>query len=70
MPVATKPEVDTTALDTTLAERYVRDHLDCSYHRAERLVAAFDASVERKDGLRRVVLTGRWEVDPAARSAP
>jgi len=73
MSVVTKTAADTTALDTTLAERYVREHLE-SRHGGERspvaaaVVSGFDASIERKDSLRRVVLVGRWEVDPAAPS--
>jgi hypothetical protein len=32
---------------------------------AVKVVDSFTAHFERRDGLRRVVLTGEWEVDPA-----
>lgn len=53
------------------AERIIRDQLDrpgslCPDDAAEMTVAGFTASFERRGGLRRVVLAGGWEVDPAA----
>lgn len=33
---------------------------------AREVVSQFTAHFEHRDGLRRVVLTGEWEVDPAA----
>lgn len=37
---------------------------------AEQVTGAFAARFECRDGLRRVVLTGQWEVDPAAVTIP
>lgn len=36
---------------------------------AREVVGQFTAHFEHRDGLRRVVLTGEWEVDPAAVAA-
>ena len=37
---------------------------------AERVTGTFAARFEHRDGMRRVVLTGQWEVDPAAVTIP
>ena len=53
------------------AERTIRELLDVYEAIDTSLVAAtvtdsFNIRFERRDGKRRVVLTGEWEVDPAA----
>lgn len=47
------------------AESTVR-HLVNSISGATAVLDAFDAHYEYRDGVRRLVLTGRWEVNPSA----
>lgn len=63
------------------AEQHIQDLMEDAIQRgtagpelhvegaAVKVVDSFTAHFEHRDGLRRVVLTGEWEVDPAAVTA-
>jgi HEAT repeat protein len=67
------------AMAATLAERALadllyhltddRDHVEVDAA-VRHIVDHFEVTVDTCDGQRRLILTGQWEIDPAAHMAP
>lgn len=69
MPQRTDPMAATVA-ENAIYELLERRKADDPRGEARAVVDEFYATFEQRDGQRRLVLTGSWEVDPAAQMTP